>query len=919
MKPHFFKIILIFTFILLNLYNCSDKQDDTPPFLTIEKKTVNFNASAYVTEVTVKSNSSNWSASVQADATSWLEATPRGGVLVIVVTENGNFGSRKGEIKVFTEDLTETIVVEQFGTEPAILLSTETTSISADGGEIELEITSNIEYSVIIPSDVSWVILKDETRSSNMVMDKKVFQVEWNTENSERRAELTIKQNNGTLEKKFYIVQEGLEDYTGGSGDDILDDIKVPVSSASASSYQPGGEIEKSFDGDYSTIYHSNWGNSASDYFPITLDYHFIEQESIDYLVYHPRTSGANGNFKEVEIWATTESNPSFVKIVDFDFMGSGSATKVVFDEPLLNPTAIRFIVNSGSGDGQGFASCAEMEFYRFNTENFNPLSIFTDNTCSELKPGVSLKDIEEISSNLYRNIALYMFKGTYPDEFRIQEYKAWPHPDAWAKENKTSTLSLLDNPTGISVSRNEDLIVFVGETEGYPISLKIQNLDLPGGDGYNNASFYPLSPGLNKLKVRNDGLAYLFYHTPDYQSAPSIKVHFATGKVNGYYDSKKHEKSDWTRLLNEAGDKYFDVLGEYAHLTFPTQDFIKYASSNGPELIEAYDDLVRLEADFMGLMKYNRPTVNRAYFHVMYHSYMYATSYRTAYNSGTTETILSLSKLKSEPWGPAHEMGHTFQTRPGFLWRGMTEVTNNVHSMYVQTQWGNDSRIESEDMGRFNNRYEKAYYSSFVHNTPHPGEEDVFCKLVSLWQLQLYFSNVLRETDVYKDLYEKVRISPNKATAGEQQLEFVKMMCDITKTDLTDFFYKWGYLSPYDEIIDDYGAGRFFITQNQIDEVISEIKLKNYPSLIDKAEYICDSNVEIFKNRLHVKKGSASANNSTLTMKGWENVVAFEVYQDEKLLFASNKSVFTIDQTMNDKIKVFALSYDGDRTEVTF
>lgn len=919
MKPHFFKIILIFTFILLNLYNCSDKQDDTPPFLTIEKKTVNFNASAYVTEVTVKSNSSNWSASVQADATSWLEATPRGGVLVIVVTENGNFGSRKGEIKVFTEDLTETIVVEQFGTEPAILLSTETTSISADGGEIELEITSNIEYSVIIPSDVSWVILKDETRSSNMVMDKKVFQVEWNTENSERRAELTIKQNNGTLEKKFYIVQEGLEDYTGGSGDDILDDIKVPVSSASASSYQPDGEIEKSFDGDYSTIYHSNWGNSASDYFPITLDYHFIEQESIDYLVYHPRTSGANGNFKEVEIWATTESNPSFMKIVDFDFMGSGSATKVVFDEPLLNPTAIRFIVNSGSGDGQGFASCAEMEFYRFNTENFNPLSIFTDNTCSELKPGVSLKDIEEISSNLYRNIALYMFMGTYPDEFRIQEYKAWPQPDAWAKENKTSTLSLLDNPTGISVSRNEDLVVFVGETEGYPISLKIQNLDLPGGDGYNNASFYPLSPGLNKLKVRNDGLAYLFYHTPDYQSAPSIKVHFATGKVNGYYDSQKHEKSDWTRLLNEAGDKYFDVLGEYAHLTFPTQDFIKYASSNGPELIEAYDDLVRLEADFMGLMKYNRPTVNRAYFHVMYHSYMYATSYRTAYNSGTTETILSLSKLKSEPWGPAHEMGHTFQTRPGFLWRGMTEVTNNVHSMYVQTQWGNDSRLESEDMGRFNNRYEKAYYSSFVHNTPHPGEEDVFCKLVSLWQLQLYFSNVLGETDVYKDLYEKVRLSPNKATAGEQQLEFVKMMCDITKTDLTDFFYKWGYLSPYDEIIDDYGAGRFFITQNQIDEVISEIKLKNYPSLIDKAEYICDSNVEIFKNRLHVKKGSASANNSTLTMKGWENVVAFEVYQDEKLLFASNKSVFTIDQTMNDKIKVFALSYDGDRTEVTF
>lgn len=84
----------------------------------------------------------------------------------------------------------------------------------------------------------------------------------------------------------------------------------------------------------------------------------------------------------------------------------------------------------------------------------------------------------------------------------------------------------------------------------------------------------------------------------------------------------------------------------------------------------------------------------------------------------------------------------NNFEGESRVRWQGMTEVTNNVHSLYVQTQWGNASRIESEDMGRFNNRYEKAYYNSFVSKTPHPGEEDVFCKLVSLWQLQLYFSN---------------------------------------------------------------------------------------------------------------------------------------------------------------------------------
>jgi hypothetical protein len=163
------------------------------------------------------------------------------------------------------------------------------------------------------------------------------------------------------------------------------------------------------------------------------------------------------------------------------------------------------------------------------------------------------------------------------------------------------------------------------------------------------------------------------------------------------------------------------------------------------------------------------------------------------------------------------------------------------------------------------------------------------------------------------------VRISPNKATAGEQQLEFVKMMCEITETDLTGFFHKWGYLSPYDEIIDDYGTGRFLITQEQIDEVVAEIKAKNYAPLTEKLEYICDSNVDYFKNRWQVKEGTATANGTTIVMTGWENVVAYEVYQGDDLLFVSNKSKFTIDQKYNDSIVVYALSYDGNRTKVNF
>ena len=915
-KKSLFIIASVLMAVILG--GCEEKTE--PPFLTIDIQSVNFNPDPSSRNISVKTNVEDWSATVQPSAQSWINAKPDGSLLKITVEENREAGTRRGEIKVIAATLAETIIVEQLGKEPAILLSAESFTVPVDGGELQLEVTSNIEYDIVIPSETDWVSVKPATRSTDMVKKAYLIDVAWNSSDEARQAELAIKQRGGTLERKVFITQKAQEGYTGSSTGDIKDDIKVTIKGGKASSYQGGGEIEKSFDNDFSTIYHSNWNNSGADYFPITLEYYFEDQESIDYLVYHPRPAGhINGNFKEVEIWVATETEPTLKKRMEFDFKGSGSATRVTFEEPLLRPKTVRFIVKSGAGDGQGFASCSEMEFYRKNPENFDPSLIFSDLTCSKLKPGIDMNDIKDIPNKLYRDIALYLFKGQYPSEFRIQEYQPWPHPDVWARENKTSTLSLLDNPTGISISQGEDLIIFVGDTRGYSLSLKVQDLDKPEGDGYNNASFYPLSPGVNKLKPRSKGLGYIFYHTPDYQAAPLVKIHFATGEVNGYFDSQKHDTSEWSRLLNGAVNKHFDLLGKYAHLTFETEALKTHAKNSGPQLIDRYDDLVRLEQEFMGLMKYNRPTVNRAYFHVMYTSYMYATSYRTAYNASTQSTILHPETLKKSPWGPAHEMGHTLQTRPGFLWHGMTEVTNNVHSLYVQTQWGNPSRIESEDMGRYNNRYEKAYHNSFVKNTPHPGEGDVFCKLVSLWQLQLYFANAKGFTDIYKDFYERVRTSPNQPTPGEQQLDFVRAICDITETDLIRFFTRWGYLSPFDDELDDYGKRRFTVTRKQVDDLIAEIGAKNYTPVTEAIEYICDSNWQLFRDKLPVQKGTATINGAKITTSGWKNVVAYEVYEGDELIFVSNRNTFTLDSPTTSHTKVYAVAYNGDKTEVHF
>src|SRR5690554_2958396 len=391
-------LIIVLSFIAMFQNSCTEKS--TPPFLTIDSKSVNFYSVASTRDIPVKTNVENWSATVEPAAQSWISARLSGSLLRVAVEENKESGTRKGEIKVVADNITETVTVEQLGTEPAILLSSETFNLPADGGKLLLEITSNIEYDVVIPDDIPWIALVPVTRSMEMVKKEFQIQVEWNGSNAERRAELVVKQRNGSLEKKVLIVQKPQEGYGGVSENDIKDDVKVTVKDATVSSHQTGEGIERSFDGDYTTFYHSAWNNSGTNYFPITLNYNFEDQESIDYLIYHPRTDGSsNGHFKEVEIWVSTESEPTLEKIMDFDFKGAGAATKIIFEEPLVKPKTVRFVVHSGAGDGQGFASCAEMEFYRYNPDNFDPSQIFTDLTCTELKPGIGMDEIANISN----------------------------------------------------------------------------------------------------------------------------------------------------------------------------------------------------------------------------------------------------------------------------------------------------------------------------------------------------------------------------------------------------------------------------------------------------------------------------------------------------------------------------------------
>ncbi|MEG2855014.1 M60 family metallopeptidase [Bacteroides sp.] len=935
------KYLLLILITLLPMYllvACSEDEKLLVSNLTVSKEIVDFNNTAGEQEIAVTTNVDDW---VFKSDKAWCRPFANGQTLKISVDESDERLVREATITITAANQTKAVKVRQLGYEPAILVDKQLFSAEAIGGDIQLSITTNVKVDVKLPE---WITTAPATRAPEMITTAHTYSVKPTTLDNQRQEYIKITEvlpelpgpsSNKPLEVLVSVTQKGLNQYEGGTGEDIKGDNKIKVISGAASSFQAGSDIDKSFDGDYTTIYHSNWNNTGANYFPIQLTYNFEAATDVDYLIYYPRNSGNNGLFKEVEIQSSIDG-VTFTKVMDKDLQGASVASRVMFDQT-IHAKSFRFIVKNGAGDGQGFASCAEMEFYAKNPDSFDYKTLFTDATCSELKQGVTEENINECQYPFFKNIAYYMLKGKYAREFRIDQFRAYPHPDIQSKTHKTNAYSLLDNPTGISVKANEALVVLVGDTHGKNIALKVQNLDVPGGDGFGGIT-YPLNQGVNKLIMREKGLVYVMYHTStlDDVSAAPIKIHFASGTVSGYFDSEKHQ-GRWVELINKATDRYFDVLGKYAHLTFETTDLKSYAGSNGDKLIAAYDKIAYSQQQLLGLEKYDKMFKNRMYLNVMYHSYMYATSYHTAYHKSTMNAIADVGNLQTNAcWGPAHEIGHCNQTRPGLKWLGTTEVTNNIMSEYIQTTiLKQDSRIQVEDMGvNYRNRYSKAWSSIIADKRAHSLSDDVFCKLVPFWQLELYLGKVLGRTPLvqadkggfYPDVYEYIRTHDDLKTPAAQQTEFVYICSKLSGYNLLDFFEKWGFLTPVDVEIDDYGIGRMTVTQARIDEMKQRVNALGLPKPDVALEYISDNTWELYKQKPAIARGTASRSGDKLMINGWKNVVVYEVVDTEtrQLKFASSgettpsdNDFFTLPFTWKETYKVYAVAVDGTRVEV--
>ena len=936
-------IILILCSWAMSLFaiSCSDQESKPQPFLEIKKDTVVFAQEAANTSIVVNTNIV-WQANVLSSG-NWCTVQGSDDLLSIAVEKNTGRDLRETDIVVKGEGLEQKVHVKQLGEQPDILLENERLNLNYTDTVVTVKVVSNVEYEVEIPQSADWIKeMKQQVQVRAMAESERTFSIERNEDDTVRYFSVVFRSVDQKVERSL-MFRQGHRDKEYKPGDPSeLGDIFLPIASGKASEFNSDDEsIEKSFDGTASTWYHSRWYGTV---LPVKLEYTFETPQDVDYFVYKPRGSGNNGNWKKFDLYVSTAQKENYEKIASYDFTGSSSSSKISFAEPLKGVKSFRFEVNEAVG---GVVSCGEMEFYRNAAPVAGLTEVFADELCSELRADVDQRKIDGLENNFFRMIAQSLYDKTYDLEYRVQTYEPYREINDLATEMKTSGYNPFENPTGIYFKDGEEAVVILGNTNGEQVNLKVYDFDaVRQGNSTPDPVSYPLNEGINKLRIVHGGLSYIEYYTPNWRTASALKLHIASGKVNGYYDKHRDALANWREILNKATYGCIDIKGDRINLVFGVNSVKTHCDDLG-DLIQSYDNIVKLEHELMGLDQHNRRPKNHMFGRVTKDG-LFADGWGAGWYEGCMNELANAAKSKGN-WAIAHELGHVNQISPGLKWVSTTEVTNNVYSVCVRYQFGRDSMpLEQEKCndgnnnnvlgGRFNSYLnygiikgeqwlcQKGQDNMDPSKYPYGG--DHFVKLCPLWQLLLYYREIVggEKRDWYGDVAEIVRnTDESQLTNGQLQLNFMRNTMDVVKEDLTDFFIKAGMLKPIDKELDDYARGQMTITQTDCDELVKYAS--KYPKPATPVLYYLSANSEkSFKDKLAVEgtynEGVKVRNNGWIVINHdvWKNAVVFETYQGDELRYAAIVGTDSPDLSETKvcypegSTRIEAVSWDGKR-----
>ena len=158
--------------------------------------------------VEVKSNI-QYEVSIPSQFQNWIKHEPETKAITVknftfTILENKEYEKREGYIVFNGNSLKDTVHIYQTAAR-ILILSKDTYNISSAKKSIEVELKSNVNYSISIPSSASHWIKLLETKAIRT--DKIYFEIEENTTYDNRSAQVFIKDKNSSLCDTLYINQ----------------------------------------------------------------------------------------------------------------------------------------------------------------------------------------------------------------------------------------------------------------------------------------------------------------------------------------------------------------------------------------------------------------------------------------------------------------------------------------------------------------------------------------------------------------------------------------------------------------------------------------------------------------------------------------------------------------------------------------
>lgn len=533
----------------------------------------------------------------------------------------------------------------------------------------------------------------------------------------------------GSPTQAFSIAQTG-DEYSGAALSS-LEDTKYTISSGSSASNASESPFSNSYDGNYSTFWHSAYssGRALANGNTVTATWDLGSSKSVDFINYVPRSDGSsNGNWGSFTLQYATTSN-NWTTIGTYDFGMSSDASSVDFSA--VNARYIRVVISSGYNE---HASCAEMIIGKRNTSASTVAeSLFDDDLWTTLKSSVTQTTINNISNSFIKTLAQAIYDGGYSTTYRVHTAKCFKSPETISNEWKApgKYYDRLGNVTGISVKKNSKIAIWIPSIpSGANIGLKIVSWfpgKYPGdtsGTYLNDGTFgpiinsYSLHEGMNIIEYTpatpsgataseiSDGLAYIPYFGDTDNQYADVPMHFLNGIENGYL-SLDLTNDEMHALCQNAPNMHMDVVTDHAHLVWEANALYNYCrtttrsgwlSSTGTakgyrQYIRAIEYIIGSEHEALGLQKYNHVPKTRTLAYVNYQYFMFQGSLGVSFAYDVQEECLDLYQMLkasgASVWGISHEWGHQHQMRPYFNWAGCDEATNNYNSYWNTVRFG--------------------------------------------------------------------------------------------------------------------------------------------------------------------------------------------------------------------------------------